>query len=260
MYKYSVLTFVFGTYECLREVGEIDNEVEYICVTDNKNLKSNTWKIIVDEDLNGKGVFDKCFSVRYNPFKYCTSDICVRVDGSIKIHKSITPIVDDFIKSGDDMCFLLHPYRDYIPLEYKVWEVYRGFPQEKIIEHLTTFQRIGYDFNKKGFIQLNFSIVKRDKINEDVNRITYAFQKLFGNEKDIDRLDQMTITVVLDRFFSNIKVYSVSEKILHSEYMTWCGHNSDNEISFDFNAMIKEPHLNGKEMKYNDFKILDTNG
>jgi hypothetical protein len=256
MYKYSVLTFVFGTYECLREVGEIDNEVEYICVTDNKNLKSNTWKVIVDEDLNGKGVFDKCFSVRYNPFKYCTTDICVRVDGSIKIHKSITPIVDDFIKSGDDVCFLLHPYRDYIPLEYKVWEVYRGFPMDKIKEHITLFNNIGYDFNKKGFIQLNFSIVKRNKINDDINRMTYAFQKLFGNEKDIDRLDQMTITVVLDRFFPNVKVYGVSEKLLHSEYMTWCGHNSNAEIIFNEEHMIKEPHLNGKEMEYNDLKIL----
>ena len=256
-YKYSIITFVFGTYECLREIDEIDNEVEYVCVTDNKDLKSNTWKVIVDNDLDGKGVFDKCFSVRYNPFKYCTTDICVRVDGSIKIHKSITPIVDAFIKSECDMCFLLHPYRDYIPLEYSVWNKYRNFPLERIQQHLILFNQLGYDFNKKGFIQLNFSIIKRNKINEDVNRLTYAFQKLLGDTNDIDRLDQTTITVVLDKFFPNARIFTVSERILHSEYMTWCRHNSDNEIHFSMEHMIKEPHLNNIPMIYNDFSIID---
>lgn len=252
MFKYSVLTFVFGEYECLREIGEIDSDVEYICVTDNENLKSNTWKIIVDRDLDGKGVFDKCFSVRYNPFKYCSTDICVRVDGSIKIHKPLNYIVDKFIESGSDICFLIHPYRDSIVTEYKVWNVYRNFPIEKIMKHLTLFQTIGYDFNKKGFIEIGFSIVKKDKINEDINRLTYSFQKLLGDENDIDRLDQTTITVIIDRFFPDIKVFGVSESIIHSEYMTWCGHNTDKEIAFSMEDMIKTPHLNNKEIIYQD--------
>lgn len=254
MYKYSILTFIFGAYEKLHEVEEIDKDVEYICVTDDPKMTSNTWKIVVDKDLDGKGVFDKCFSVRYNPFKYCTTDICVRVDGSIKIHKSITPIVNDFINSGDDMCFLIHPYRDKLTLEYGAWNVLRGFPIEKINKQIDLFHRIGYNFNKKGFIQLNFSIVKRTKINEDVNRITYAIQKLLGDEKDTDRLDQTTISIVLDRFFPDAKIYTVSEKLLHSEYMTWYYHNSKIEVNFSFDEMIKTPHLNGKEVIYNDLK------
>lgn len=252
MFKYSIITFIFGDYECLREVGETDPNVEYICVTDNKNLKSDTWKIIVDDELEGKGVFDKCFSVRYNPFKYCSTDICVRVDGSIKIHKPINHIVEKFIQSGDDVCFLIHPYRDNIPVEYQIWNMFRNFPKEKALQHLSIFQSLGYDFNKKGFIQLNFSIVKRNKINNDINTLTYYFQKLFGNENDIDRLDQTTLTVILDRFFPDVKVFGVSESLLHSEYMTWCGHNSDNEINFNMDEMIKTPHLNDKEIIYQD--------
>ena len=38
-----ILTFVFGTYEKLHEIGEMDSDVEYVCVTDNENLKSNTF-------------------------------------------------------------------------------------------------------------------------------------------------------------------------------------------------------------------------
>jgi hypothetical protein len=108
-YKYSILTFVFGEYEKLHEIGEMDSEVEYICVTDNENLKSDTWKIVVDHELDGKGVFDKCFSVRYNPFKYVSSDVVVTVDGSIGLHKPISPLVNKFIESASIKIFNTRP-------------------------------------------------------------------------------------------------------------------------------------------------------
>ena len=64
----------------------------------------------------------------------------------------------------------------------------------------------------------------------------------------------LTISIVLDRFFPDAKIYTVSEKLLHSEYMTWHYHNSKIEVNFSFDEMIKTPHLNGKEIIYNDLK------
>jgi hypothetical protein len=48
--KYSVLTYIFGDGEILRE-APIDANIEYICVTDNPNLTSESWKVSVDSDL-----------------------------------------------------------------------------------------------------------------------------------------------------------------------------------------------------------------
>ena len=149
-YKYSILTFVFGEYEKLHEIGEMDSEVEYICVTDNENLKSDTWEIVVDHELDGKGVFDKCFSVRYNPFKYVSSDVVVTVDGSIGLHKSISPLVNKFIESDCDASFLIHAYRDNLIVEYNTWVAYRKFPLERARKHVNFLGGLGYDFNKKG--------------------------------------------------------------------------------------------------------------
>lgn len=36
--------------------------------------------------------------------------------------------------------------------------------------------------------------------------------------------------------------------------MTWHYHNSKIEVNFSFDEMIKTPHLNGKEVIYNDLK------
>ena len=49
MKKYSILTFNFGNYEVFREPEAVDENCEYVYVTDNPNLKSNIWKIISEK-------------------------------------------------------------------------------------------------------------------------------------------------------------------------------------------------------------------
>ena len=49
MKKYSILTFNFGNYEVFREPEAVDENCEYVYVTDNSNLKSNIWKIISEK-------------------------------------------------------------------------------------------------------------------------------------------------------------------------------------------------------------------
>ena len=161
-------------------------------------------------------------------------------------------MVEKFINSGDDVCFLIHPYRDNLIIEYNTWMKYRNFPYDRAQKHVDFLTRIGYDFNKKGMIQLNFSINKRGKLTDDIDRMMYAIQKYLGDEQDIDRLDQTVISAVLDRFFPDIKVFAVGEGILHSEYMTWCSHNSDKEIPYAPEFMC-EPYICGKKVKLHTF-------
>jgi hypothetical protein len=55
MVNYSILTYIIGDYEVLREIKYNIKDyphIEHICVTDNPNLKSDTWKVIYDSDLN----------------------------------------------------------------------------------------------------------------------------------------------------------------------------------------------------------------
>lgn len=93
--KYSILTFIMGDkYELVHEIQQKQDNVEYVLVTDNKNLKSNTWNVIFDEKLlKYDSPFERCFRVRYNAFDYIRTDTCVTVDGSMEIKGSLDPIV-----------------------------------------------------------------------------------------------------------------------------------------------------------------------
>ena len=252
-YKYSILTFIFGNYEMLHEIGgELESDVEYICVTDNKELKSNTWKIVLDKELNGKTPFDKCFSVRYNPFKYCHSDICVRIDGSIGILKSITPFVEAFINGGYDCSFMLHPYRNNVVDEFKMWGKHRNYDMDKITKQVLLLNKIGYTCKEDGLLQIGLNIIKKTKVNDDLNRITYALLKFLGDENDVDRLDQTLISGVINSLFPNLNIMFFGEGVIHSDYMQRYIHGSEEKMPYYPENMVK-PSFRGQPVKLFSF-------
>lgn len=82
--KYSVLCYIINGYEDVKEIIQKDPDVEYILVTDDKNLKSNTWTVVYDENLLAfSSIFDRCYAIRFNIFKYCHTPICVYIDGNV---------------------------------------------------------------------------------------------------------------------------------------------------------------------------------
>lgn len=81
--RYTILCYIINNYEVVHEVIERDPDAEYILVTDDPKLESKTWKVIYDKSLEGLSIFDKCYAIRFNIFKYVTSDICIYLDANI---------------------------------------------------------------------------------------------------------------------------------------------------------------------------------
>lgn len=83
MKRYTVLTYIFNGYEFVHEVGEKDPEADYVLVTDDPNLTSETWRVVYSS-TPGYSPFAKCYDERFHPFRYADTPIVVRVDGSIE--------------------------------------------------------------------------------------------------------------------------------------------------------------------------------
>lgn len=225
-YRYTVLSYDIGNYELFREIEEMDPEAEYVWVTDDKNLTSKTWTIVYDKDLEGMSLWDKCYSIRFNPFKYCHSDICLRIDGSIAIKKSLKPLIDIFEEGKYDMALMPHPVRNNFLEEYQVWVDYRGYDPKQAERFINDMREKGYDFNYKGMFQLCFWIQrKRDEIIELNNR-TMAYMRELGPNGTIDRMDQIPFSYIANVNYSYLKILPVSEQIVRSAYMQWFMHKS----------------------------------
>ena len=91
----------------------------------------------------------------------------------------------------------------------------------------------GYNVKEyKGMYQYNFMIQRRDKVNMDINRMTLATIKYLAAEgKQIERLDQTIGSFIINKYFNNIKVLPLSQRVCTSGvYFRWCGHGSDKPL------------------------------
>ena len=147
---YSILTYIFAGYEHVHEITNKKDDVEYILVTDNPKLTSNTWHIVYWND-NNMTDFDKVCYVRYHPFEFVSCDICVKIDGSIEIKNGdLSNIVNKF--NDYDMCLMIHPERNTLFDEYQAWIWYKNYPQslaENAYINLLNMVYLYYDILQK---------------------------------------------------------------------------------------------------------------
>lgn len=247
--KYSILMYNFNNYEILREPLEIDTDAEYIYVTDNKNLKSDKWKIIYDERLEKMSIFEKCYYVRFHLFDYCTTNVCIYLDGSIQINRSLHTLYNNFVESNSDIGLSINGCFNDLREDYSFWIKHRNYPKSCADKCLHFLNLEKYDFDKKGYLECNIRICKNTKLNKEIDDRTYETLKFLG-KPTIERFDQPIYSYIIQKYYNNIKVFCMSRNTVMSSYLTWCWHNTKNPRK----APIKtnKCYLFGKQVKLND--------
>lgn len=233
MIKYSILTYVIGDYEVLREVKYDIKQtpyVEFICVTDNPELKSDTWKIIYDEDLDNDNMtcWDKVFNVRYNLFKYCTNDICLRIDGSLEIKQPLDELIDEFERGNYDGCLMIHSYRDLVINELLAWFYYKNYSSIETIGQINYMCNIlHYDFNKKGLIEQTIAINRKSKLTDIIDNEMLKLLRV--SNKHVTRLDQTMFTALITAKYHNKNWLFIDNTIMNGKYLQKYEHGDLNK-------------------------------
>ena len=209
-------------------------DIEYVYVTDNSDIKSDQWKVIVDDSFKNMGRFEACYRIRFDPFKYVSNDICVYLDGDIVILKSIEPMVNRFVKSGMDMAIMIHPERTTMWDEYEEWTKSRHYPVEQMSMCLNYMAENGYDiFNYKGMYQGMMRIVRNTEQCRKVDKLTYELIKKFGTEDDVDRIDQTLWSYVINHVYTDVTLYPFSQSWVQSNVLRHCAHHSESSNAYN---------------------------
>lgn len=253
--KYLVLSYNINDYEIIHPILEKSDRARYVMVVDKEydEKEIGGWEIFYDKSLRGL-TFEKCYQIRFNPFKYCKEDenYVVRIDGSVGINKNIDKLVDSFIESGDDLMLMQHPDRNTLFDEYNMWCLIRGYDKEhakKLLKYL--IKQCNFDvINYKGLPQLCFQLLKRSDVNANINLMTFAFMRMLGDEKDkIERLDQTIYGFVIQKFFPDIKLMWVNQYLYDGNYFTWYLHKSDTPQHLGRNYKLIEPYFFDKKVE-----------
>jgi len=230
--KYSILTYIFGNYEFVREPLEIDDDCEYILVTDNKKLTSKKWKIIyLSKDFIDYTPISKTFYVRYHPFEFVNTNYVLLLDGSMHIKKSLHKLFNDFQNNDYDCALGSYP----LPIKnidelYTYWIKYRNYNNIQASKNRAFYNALhigipkiyhetGYMLFKKNTICLNF-----------LNTVFLSINKISESYNNLDRLDQPILNGILYGIYNNLKVLTLSRELIQSDYIQYYLHNTNKKL------------------------------
>jgi hypothetical protein len=195
----AVVTYIFGkNTELLREPLVIDSEVDYICVTDQSDLKSEHWRCVIDTIPEAKCVRDKMPMVKYNPFKYTDSDNVIVIDGTIQISSSILPLFKQINKSH--LLIKMHRERHCLFDELNAWCQYRQMDPNVILKFYAMASTDGIDL-KNNFL-IESCIIGFHKSPEilKICQLNLAYMQFLGENGLLCKTNQCPFTYLIEKY------------------------------------------------------------
>ena len=227
--KYSILSFCFNDYDIIREPHAIDCDAEYVYVTDSKKLKSNIWNI--KYYCSGNGAVYDSFYVRYHPFEFVNTDVCIILDGSMQINKSLARLYEDFVESNSLLGLTINTWIPDLQHEIDYWlSTFNSSNGNKRFT-IDTYHRLNHFIHHwgmssyKGNICAGVKIVTKHSKNIEFDEIVFEHLKYLGGNT-ILRLDQPVISVIYEKLFNNIPTFLMCRQIFQNSYITYCKHHS----------------------------------
>jgi len=239
--RYTYVTYIFGDdYDTLREPEIVDPLAEYICITNNYNLKSNVWKFIYDDEINNGNYsnWQRTLLARYKALDYCNTEICIKLDGSILIKKPCFKYINKFINEGYDIGIMMHPFNDSYNDEFCRWVNDRDLNYKQVKDFFNFMHNHNYDMDEKGLIMITILMQRNNEINRKLDK--HVLNALM-NEMNFDvRVDQMYFTAIfMEEYIDKMKTYFMCLQVLYSKYFEFFYHNSwyshKDEHEFDLN-------------------------
>lgn len=104
--KICVYTCLTENDDDLQEVELIEKNIDYLCFTNNKNLKSDTWKIILIEDshLNNQQLFRK-IKILGHSYIFENYDISVWIEPTVVFRQKVEDFVKTYLKDNSFAAF-----------------------------------------------------------------------------------------------------------------------------------------------------------
>lgn len=235
MVKYSVLTYNLNNYEIFREISpEVYNpDVEYVYITDDKSITSSTWTIkYIEKPDDYASYFDFIYKLRYTPFEYVSNDIVLIIDGSVELNTDLSPIIQFFAENNYDYAIMPHQDANTVLQEYLRWTQINSYNIAYVEKALKFLDEQNYDvFRYKGLYLATVQIQKKSSFTSQLNALVYNFCKMIGDIEPksnlgIERVDQIILSFVLNKWFSDKKVLALDSDMLNYRELIWHHHNT----------------------------------
>ena len=251
MKKMCVYTCITGNYDNIIELTNKESQFDYICFTNNKNLKSKTWNIkYIEEDLDNLTLARK---VKILGYKYLNEyELLIWIDGSISMLKPVSEFLRDCCDLKKyDMVGFKHKFRDCIYDEIN--ECVRM--NKESIENAKKIEK--FLLNNKypkhnGLIESGILVRKN---NDSVNHLMDLW---FDMINDYSKRDQLSFNYCLWK--NEIKIDLLNMSVFDNDYFKVENHKSINKsnkyrIIFDENNVFNYKYVIDSKFKIHNDEV-----
>lgn len=220
MNKICVYTCITGNYDNLIEINNIEDGIDYICYTNNKEIKSKTWKVeyIQDDNLTNVQLARK-IKILGTP-KLTKYDVVVWIDGRIYFEKSIKDFIKKYVDLKNyDLVGFKHFCRNSINNE-----MIANYEIEKI--EIAGLNKLDKFYKKEKFPD-NCGLIETTLLFRNFNNIklNQAMQDWFNMILEYSYRDQLSFNYV--EWKNKLKVKYLDINIWDNEYFKFNPHNSE---------------------------------
>ena len=182
-----VYTCITGGYDQLIEPSYVDENFDYICFTDNPDLKSEIWDVrSLPKETEGLTQIKKQRYVKINAHKVLPEyELSIWVDGNIDVKDNMSELVKNILVDDCSVYVPKHPQRTCLYDEVRPVISMRKDSAENINPQIERYKKEGFP---KGYGLLQSNILIRKHNNEDCIRLMEAWSNEVMNGSHRDQL------------------------------------------------------------------------
>ncbi|MBR2754046.1 DUF616 domain-containing protein [Candidatus Saccharibacteria bacterium] len=222
MKKICVYTCITGNYDNLHEIEIIEDGVDYLCFTNNKNLKSKTWKIIHIEDnkLDNHHLSRK-IKMLGHPIISKDYDISVWMDASVVWQKSVKDFTNNYLKNTTFAAFK-HSQRNSILEEAFACLRFRKDTKDNILKTLSFLEQEKFPDNL-GLFEMTVFIKKHNDPT-----VIKTMETWFNAVCKKSKRDQLSFMYAVWK--NNLRVTPINLSVWDNQWFYTIKHNTNSDI------------------------------
>ena len=204
--KIIVYTCITGNYELPVDHSNMEEEIEYICFSDDISIVPSGWKYLPIQNLDHLDNKDKNRYIKFHPNKFLPKhEYSIYIDFNIQIVKKLSELVDE-IKTTKNSIFMYEHFNRQCAYEEARRVVYEGTaPFLKTKEQVKRYELDNFPRNF-GLFEANV-IVRKNTLDQEE-----LMEKWWKEYKKGSKRDQ--ISLMYSCFKKNVQIESLGESIL----------------------------------------------
>ena len=225
MNKICVYTCITGDYDNLKDIQNVEDGVDYICYTNNKQLKSDIWnvKYISDKNLSNVELSRKIKILGTDELK--KYDKTIYIDGNFTIVGSIKKLLEKVDLSEYDFVGFKHSVRNSINEEMLACLIHNKENMENISKLYKFYEKEKFPDNY-GLIEA--SILIRNFNNDKLNECMKLWFEMFLKYAHRDQLSFQYAA-----WKTGLKYDLLNMSVWNNEYTKNVNHVTINQIDVD---------------------------